>query len=271
MDNKTELWEEYMETRDPSVRDELIVENLPLVRYVLGRLTLPPMDDEIYNDLLGQGVLGLIDAVDRFEPKRGLRFSTYATLRIRGCILDALRAMDILPRGARRRVKDIERAITRLRTKLGREPQDKEVASALDMDLKSYQSALVEANCAVLSLDTLFEADDENSSSLRDYLYDDESPGPEDLAQDGEMQGLLTEAILQLSQRTQILLALYYYEGLTMKEIGEILELSESRVSQLHARAVANLRTKLTYRRMPSTHSSRPLGQATPALVFASG
>lgn len=246
MGNRNDLWDQYVKTRDPALREEIIVENIPLVRYILGRLTIPSLDDDAYNDLVGQGILGLIDAVDRFEPKRGLRFSTYATLRIRGCILDALRAMDILPRGARRRVKKIEKTVSRLRMKLGREPGVEEVASAVDLDIKAYRAALLEANCAVLSIDSPFDIDHNGTAlSLRDFLRDDDSPNPEETVERSELEQHLAIALRRLPQRTQLLLSLYYYEGLTMKEIGQVLDLSESRVSQLHARAVARLRDAL--------------------------
>ena len=160
MGYRDDLWGEYVKTRDPRVREEIILQNIPLVRHVLGRLAVPALSDDAYRDLVGQGILGLIDAVDRFEPDRGWRFSTYATLRIRGNILDSLRAMDMLPRGARKRVKGIERAISRLRMELRREPLEDEVANAMNLDLKSYRAALVEASCTVMSIDAVIEADE---------------------------------------------------------------------------------------------------------------
>jgi RNA polymerase sigma factor for flagellar operon FliA len=273
MKEREDLWKQYAETCDPALREEIIVQNVPLVRYVLGRLTIPALDAEVYEDLVSQGILGLIDAVDRFEPERGLRFSTYATLRIRGHILDALRAMDILPRSARRRVKEIKRTIAQLRMKLGREPHDDEVASVLNLDRQAYQSALIEANCAILSLDTSFEMDaDGRTPSLQSLLCDEDNAGPEESLEQAELLRLLTAAFRQLPHRTQLLLSFYYYEGLTMKEIGQVLNLSESRVSQLHARAIIGLRAALeqnaqSRRPAPVVRLSRPV----PAPVFAAG
>lgn len=246
MGAREELWQRYTETRDPTLREEIILENIPLVRHILRRLAIPTLSDELYRDLEGQGIVGLIDAVDRFEPKRGWRFSTYASLRIRGQILDSLRDMDILPRAARKRVKAIEKAVSLLRMDLRREPNEHEVAQAVDLDVKTYRSALVEANCAVLSMDAAFEDEEnENTLSLRDILSDENDLGPEEALVETELQQRLEVAVESLPTRLQLLLSLYYFEELTMKEIGEVLELSESRVSQLHTRAMKQLRRAL--------------------------
>jgi len=273
MGERKDLWKQYEITRDPALRKEIIEQNVPLVRYVLGRLSIPVLDEEVYDDLVGQGILGLIDAVDRFEPQRGLCFSTYATLRIRGQILDALRAMDILPRGARQRVKKIEKMVSRLRMRLGREPSDREVASALDLDIKTYHSALMAANCDVLSIDATFEADRYgNMVSLQDLLCDHDNPEPEENLEEIELRQRLAMALRKLPQRTQLLLSLYYYEGLTMKEIGQVLDLSESRVSQLHARAVANLRASLEREDVnPNPMPAVRLPHNLPVSVFVTG
>jgi RNA polymerase sigma factor for flagellar operon FliA len=272
MGKRDDLWAQYIKTGDPALREEIILQNVPLVRYVLGRLSIPSMDNDVYNDLVSQGTLGLIEAVDRFEPKRGLCFSTYATLRIRGYILDALRAMDILPRSARQRVKKIEQAVSRLRMKLGREPREEEVASELKIDPKAYQAALVEANCAIFSLDALFEADASGHEvCFHDFAQDKNTPHPEDTLEYSELLQRLTTALRRLPHRTQLLLALYYYEGLTMKEVGQVLDLSESRVSQLHARAMTALRTALEEKVVsrPAPSARFPRGTAVPA--FAAG
>jgi RNA polymerase sigma factor for flagellar operon FliA len=246
MSERDELWEKYVESHDPTVREEIILQNVPLVRHILSRLAIPVLSEEAYGDLVSQGILGLIDAVDRFEPKRGWRFSTYASLRIRGHILDALRSMDVLPRGARKRVKGIESSVSRLRMELRREPSEREVAAAANLDLKSYRAALVEANCAVLSIDAVIEDDGgDNALSLRDVLCDHDAPNPEEAVEQIELEQRLAAALHRLPRRLQVLLALYYYEGLTMKEVGLVLELSESRVSQLHAHAMKQLRTAL--------------------------
>lgn len=270
MGKRDDLWTQYAQTHDPAVREEIILENIPLVRHVLGRLAIPSLSEETYQDLMGQGIVGLIDAVDRFDPMRGWRFSTYATLRIRGQIIDALRAMDILPRGARRRVKAIERALSRLRTELGREPRDKEIAAEVDLDLKKYHAARLEANCTILSLDTPIRADGgESLSSLSDFLWDDETPDPEETLQETELLQRLENIVRQLPRRTQVLLSLYYCEGLTMKETGHILDLSESRVSQLHARAVKTLRMAFERESLHVIAPARvPVSNLVPAFAF---
>jgi RNA polymerase sigma factor for flagellar operon FliA len=273
MSAREELWEQYVQTRDPALREEIILQNIPLVRHILRRLAIPTLSDEVYGDLEGQGILGLIDAVDRFEPSRGWRFSTYASLRIRGHIIDALRDMDVLPRAARQRVKTIERAITRLRMELRREPSDREVAAAANLDMKSYRTAMIEANCAVLSIDASTENEGtDNSVSLRDILFDEEVLSPEETLEETELQHRLTIAVRRLPERLQLLLALYYYEGLTMKEIGQVLDLSESRVSQLHTRAVKQLRLALEQEvTAPTVSPTVVLPQHTPMPAFAIG
>ena len=273
MGAREELWQRYSETRDPAIREEIILQNIPLVRHILKRLAIPTLTDELYHDLEGQGIVGLIDAVDRFEPRRGWRFSTYASLRIRGHILDTLRDMDILPRAARKRVKAIESAVSSLRMDLRREPSEREIAQAVDLDVKTYRSALVEANCAVLSIDATFDDDrDEGGLSLRDLLFDEDSTGPEEALEESELMQRLTVAVESLPKRLQLLLSLYYYEELTMKEIGEVLELSESRVSQLHTRAMKQLRNALeSIDPMPAPVSALSFAKPVSAPVFALG
>jgi RNA polymerase sigma factor for flagellar operon FliA len=179
--------------------------------------------------------------------------------------------MDILPRGARKRVKVIDRAVSRLRMELRREPSDDEVAAAVDLDVKSYRAALVEANCAILSIDSTIDTNGaEPGSSFRDILSDPDTPNPEETLTGTEVYECLTRAFEQLPERLQILLSLYYYEGLTMREIGDILDLSESRVSQLHARAVTRLRSSLEHQQaIPETASVMHLPDAMPLPVFA--
>lgn len=268
MSDCSDLWEQYEITGDPDLRDEIIVRNIPLVHHILGRLAIPTLNEETYHDLVGQGILGLIDAVDRFEPQRGWRFSTYATLRVRGQILDALRAMDILPRAARKRVKGIERAISRLRMELCREPHEEEVAAAVDMNLKAYRGALVEANCAVVSIDAAVDDDgSDNTYSLQDLLCDQQAVDPEEALAEADLREQLSVALRQLPRRLQLLLSLYYFEGLTMKEIGQVLDLSESRVSQLHGRAMAHLRTVLE----PEDAVPEGLSRFVPVSVLVAG
>jgi RNA polymerase sigma factor for flagellar operon FliA len=273
MSERDDLWKQFVKTRDPALRDEIILQNIPLVRHIMARLAIPVLSEETYNDLMGQGIVGLIDAVDRFEPRRGWRFSTYATLRIRGHIVDSLRAMDVLPRGARKRVKGIERAVSRLRAELRREPREEEVAAAVNLDLKSYRAALVDANCAVFSIDAAFDDDsDDAGPRLQDLLSDHDATDPEEAVEEADLQQHLTRALQQLPARLQVLLSLYYYEGLTMKEIGRVLDLSESRVSQLHASAVECLRAALQPAvRISRPVATRPLSRPASAALLAGG
>jgi RNA polymerase sigma factor for flagellar operon FliA len=232
----TALWARYTATRETAVREEIILRYVPLVRFVLNRLSIEPGSE--YEDLLSQGLLGLIDAVDKFDPTRGVSFSTYATHRIRGHILDGLRSLDLLSRSSRRRVRQIESAMTDLRGRLGRAPEDQELASHLGMEMNEFKRATVDAARVLLSLD----AGTDDDSEPYDVVSADEVDPLEMLAEN-DTQAEVMEALASLSHREQMILSLYYRDGLTMKEIGAVLDISESRVCQLHGRALLSLRS----------------------------
>jgi RNA polymerase sigma factor for flagellar operon FliA len=197
-------------------------------------------------DLIGYGVIGLIEAIERFDPSLGNRFETFAVSRIHGSILDALRSLDPLPRSARRRIRAVREAITDLQQRLGRMPTDEEIISYTGMEQVTYERALLEAGFAILSLDApLVRSGDGQTIALEDVL--DDPNGSELLArvEEEELREELQEALRQLPEREQLLLSLYYYEGLTMREIGEVLGLSQARVCQLHAKAILSLRASL--------------------------
>jgi RNA polymerase sigma factor for flagellar operon FliA len=246
------LWPQYVRTREPSLREKLILAYTPLVKYVVDRLaiSLPSVLDS--DDLIGYGIIGLIDAVERFDPERGFKFETFALPRIRGTIIDQLRALDWLPRSARQRAKEIERAIQELRGTLGRMPTDEEVASHLHMDLDRYHAAVQEAATVTLSLDHVLSTDDDDSPlALADLVEDRQAVSLLGAAERNELLGALIRAIEELPERDRLVIALYYNEELTMKEISRVLEISESRVCQLHARAVLKLRAALASFREP--------------------
>jgi len=242
MDAK-QMWARYAETRDPALRNTLITQNVHLVRYVVERLGfgVSLLDRE---DLVSEGIVGLIDAVDRFDPARGIQFVTYATIRIRGQILDALRTRDLLPRSARRRVKGLHDAVQSLVATLGEPPSEEQLASYLNVSLGQVHETLRDASLEICSLDAPLVEDGE-TFSLQNLIEAPDDCEPAEHHDRAELREGMRAALKKLPERQQLLLSLYYVEELTMREIGEVLSISESRVSQLHAQAVLSLRAML--------------------------
>jgi len=248
--NIGEVWAEFVATRRSELRDELIVEYAPLVRFVVGRLGIPPTNILDQEDLISYGVIGLINAIDRFDPSRGIRFEAFATSRIRGAVIDQLRTLNWLPRSAVTRVRQVEGALAELEQRLGRPAKEEEVAAELQVSTERYRQMLQEASTMILSLDAPLSAlpMDEGVTSLADLLEDMGAPGPAEHLEQHEMLQTLSEAIEQLPPREQMLLSLYYQEELTMKEISKLLHVSESRVCQLHMQAILRLRSMMNAR-----------------------
>jgi RNA polymerase sigma factor for flagellar operon FliA len=241
----------YLDGRPPEAREQLILRYVPLIHFVLNRLGLLPGElGADYEDLVSQGMLGLIEAVDRYDPAYRAQFSTYATMRIRGQIIDRLRASDWLSRAARRQARQVQNAIGELWGVLRREPSDDELAAHLGLDVAAVRQSLLNASRVMLSLDHLGrELDDE--APLYELLADREhaeNDDPAEMATRAELRALLAEAIQALPEREQLVLSMYYVEELTLKEIGAVLNISESRVCQLHGRAVLDLRAWLAER-----------------------
>lgn len=239
-----ELWQRYRMTHDPALREEIILRFAPLTHYVLARLGYTPPSKADYDDLISQGLLGLIDAVDHYDPSRGVRFSTYATIRIRSRILDSLRAMDWLSRNARRRARQVQSAIFNLQSTLGRPPEEEEIAAHLGISLAELREALMQADQVILSLETESQ-EGEPGLSLRDILSDDHAVDPLEEVSEAELLERLKQALAELPERERLLISLYYHNELTMKEIGALLNVSESRVCQMHAKAILSLRAGL--------------------------
>ena len=244
-----DLWERYVGSRDPGLREELILQYAPLVKYVMGRLaiSLPGILD--YEDILSFGTIGLIEAVERFDNEKGVKFETYAISRIRGSIIDALRSLDRLPRSVRQKAKESTEAILQLTSDLGRDPTDEEVAASLGFTVEVYRKHLVDASWVTISLDSMGLGDDEDEGdsgamSVADPDIEDVTDGLER----AELIGDLSEAIRELPDREQLILSLYYKDELTMREVSKVLGISESRVCQLHARALTRLRTRIAAR-----------------------
>ncbi len=244
--NTDELWARFRASRDPEAREALIIHYAPLVNKVIGRMGLKPEGPIEWEDLINYGILGLIDAVERFEPERGFVFETFATMRIRGAVLDALRQLDPLGRLARRRVKAAQEAIARLSVELGRPPEDHEVAAAIGVSEEQYQQVLRDASFMLVSLDKPVHTDgDGQDIHLYDVLEDPDAEDALERVEEAELHSRLVDALKRLPEREQQILNLYYYDGLTMRDIADVLEISQTRVCQLHARALMNLKAFL--------------------------
>jgi RNA polymerase sigma factor for flagellar operon FliA len=228
-------------------REQLIEEHYPLVTYLAGRLSskLPPSID--VDDLVGAGVLGLIDAADKFDPARGVRFRTYAERRVRGAILDHLRSLDWAPRSLRRRARDVEAAYGKLEREFGRAVTDSEVAAYLGIELWELQDLAFEINAVQISSLTAADSDDDfpTSRDLLDVVADTSESSPFAECVRSELRTRLAQAVDKLRYKERLVISFYYVEELTMKEIGTILGVNESRVSQLHTRAIQRLRASL--------------------------
>jgi RNA polymerase sigma factor for flagellar operon FliA len=243
-----DLWRRYKEEGDDTARERLVVAYSPMVKFVAGRLGagLPSHVEDA--DLISYGLVGLIGAIERFEPERGIKFETFAMTRIRGSIIDELRSLDWVPRSVRSRAREIEAAQAKLEHELQRAPSEAELAAKLNMTEEELQGALLEiANSSVYALDELWTVSDSSGDqvSLLDTIADDGAADPQEALASSEVKDRLTEAISGLSEREQLVVALYYYENLTLREIGEVLGVTESRVSQLHTKAVMRLKSHL--------------------------
>jgi RNA polymerase sigma factor FliA len=217
-------------------RERLILAHVPLLKHIVGRMIAPSGFDR--DDLYGFGMLGLISAADAWEPERGLKFSTYAYTRIRGAILDELRRCDRLSRGAREQLRDVERAIARLEQEHGTAPSIEDVARALGSTVSEVEEALVAGRSG---LESSLDEEQGEAGALASLLGDPKSEDPVGSAEWGEAKARLADAIEKLSEQEQSVITLYYAEGLLLREIGQVLGVTESRVSQIHSRAIYEL------------------------------
>lgn len=247
-DAVTGLWREYRRGADPSVRERLILHYAPLVKYVAGRVGagLPQRVEQ--SDLVSYGIFGLIDAIDKFEPERGFKFETYATARIRGAIIDELRAVDWIPRSVRAKARAVEQAYAKLEHELRRTPEDAEVAAELGMSPDEFDAVLARISfTGIVALDEVLSAggdDGDSATTVADTIADD-THDPEARFEDDEMRRLLADALHHVSERERLVLTLYYFDGMTLAEIGGVLGVTESRVCQIHTKAILRLRTRL--------------------------
>jgi RNA polymerase sigma factor for flagellar operon FliA len=249
------LWRDYRRSQDRGIRDRLILSYAPLVKYVAGRLGsgLPAHVDE--EDLVSYGLLGLIGAIERYDPDRDVKFETYAVARIRGAIIDELRALDWVPRSVRSRARDIERAIAELEKKHMRAPTDEEIAAKVGITQEELETSLSEiGRTSIAALDELWTISSTGGDqvALIDTIEDTSGPEPQSALAQTELKEALGEGIARLPEREKLVVTLYYYEELTLREIGEVLGVTESRVSQLHTKAILRLRSRF------SAAASRP-------------
>ncbi|HEV8298904.1 MAG TPA: RNA polymerase sigma factor WhiG [Acidimicrobiales bacterium] len=243
-----QLWIEYKSTRDQGLRDRLLLHYSPLVKYVAGRVAVGLPQNVETADLVSYGIFGLIDAVEKFDLNRGYKFETYAIARIKGAILDELRSIDWVPRSIRAKARALEKAFAKLEGRFHRSPTDEELASELGLSEEQFQALLGQLSfVGLVALDELLSVSGERGESmtLGDTIPDG-SEGPVGAYEVEEMRQLLAESINRMPEREKIVLTLYYYEGLTLAEIGQVLGVTESRVCQIHTKAVLQLRSKIT-------------------------
>ncbi|MDP2400598.1 MAG: RNA polymerase sigma factor WhiG [Actinomycetota bacterium] len=241
------LWDSFKNDADAHAREQLILNFSPLVKYVAGRLSanLPQSVDT--GDLISYGIFGLIDAIEKFDPERGIKFETYAIARIKGAIIDELRALDWVPRSVRSRARDVEKAYITLESKLRRAPSDAEVAEELGISNNDLQGIFTKLSyTSIVSFEELWVGGDrDDHSNAIGSIQDETAEDPVSIFESVEVKDILASAIEHLPERERIVIALYYYEGLTLKEIGQVLGVTESRISQLHTKSVLRLRAKL--------------------------
>ncbi|MDO8885894.1 FliA/WhiG family RNA polymerase sigma factor [Candidatus Oleimmundimicrobium sp.] len=243
-------WEQYKIHGDTKARERLIVQYLPLVKYVVERMgkTLP--SDIETDDLISYGIIGLIDAIEKFDYHRGIKFGTYAVPRIKGAIIDELRISDHAPRSFRQKAKKLMEAYTKVEKRLGHAPKNDEVAEELNMDIKYFNNLLCEVSkISLLSLESFVTKNEDSKITIGDKLNNNEMDGPSDFIELKDIKDILAKSIENLTEQEQIVIALYYYDGFTLKKASKVLNLSESRVSQIRTKAVLRLREQLSHLR----------------------
>jgi len=242
-ENKQKLWEEFTKKRTPELQEKIIIEYAGLVKLVAGRLSMYLGYNVEYDDLVGYGTFGLIDAVDKFDYTKGVKFETYASLRIRGAILDQIRKMDWIPRSIRQKQRKIDLAYQNLEIKYGRMASDEEVAKELELSVDEFETWQNQTKVTnIISLDEFMEQGTE--AKVEQNLTADFDQ-PDKIFEKQELKELLVKTLETLTEKEKRVIILYYYEELTLKEISQILEVSESRISQLHTKALQKMKIKL--------------------------
>ena len=240
------LWKLWAEDRDSGVKDELVIRYIALVKQVAGRMRIGLPNSVELDELVNSGIIGLVTAIDNFDPSLGFKFETYASQRIRGSILDGLRDYDWMPRSIRSKTRVLETALVQLEGRLGRIPHDEEIASELGVELNGYYQLLEDVKVAsILSLDEPYLGADGEIGTLGEMIEDEDAVDPAIVLEWKEAKKITKRLIGELNQQERLVIALYYYEDLTLREIGEVLGISESRVSQIHNKVIITLKGKL--------------------------
>ena len=241
------LWHDYKEGGTADARERLILHYSPLVKFVAGRVAAGLPQNIEQADLVSYGIFGLIDAIDKFDPGRGFKFETYAISRIKGAIIDELRSIDWVPRSVRSKARSIERAYSKLENELLRTPEESEVASELGVTEGELAQTLSQISfVGLVALDELLSASDRGGNTTVGDTVADKVNDPVAAFEVDEMKHVLADAINRMPDRERLVLTLYYYEGLTLAEIGEVLGVTESRVCQIHTKAILQLRSRMT-------------------------
>ena len=241
-----QLWTSYRNGKDQAIRDYFVRQYAPLVKYVAGKVAVRMPGSVEFDDLVGYGVFGLFDAIDKFDPSKHVKFKTYAVTRIRGAIFDELRSNDWVPRSVRQKAREVEDTVRELEATLGRSAADAEIAREMNLTLKEFQDLLLKiSSTAVMSLNDLrYNSEESDRISIAESVESPSSLNPDSIAERDEIKRVMLEALQELPAKEQRVLALYYYEDLTLREIGEVLQVTESRVSQLHTKAIIRLRAQ---------------------------
>ncbi|MBM3325415.1 MAG: FliA/WhiG family RNA polymerase sigma factor [Calditrichaeota bacterium] len=241
-----ELWLTYASGHDERTRERLMIHYIPLVKVVAGRMKVGLPGSVVFDDIVSAGLMGLLNCIDNFSPERGFKFETYAVPRIRGAILDGLRDADWLPRSARQKSRRLDQAMEKLTTENGRPPDDREVAQELGLEGDEYNRFMEQAGAAALvSLDTPIAGEEGETGSLHDVVADSQAGDPLAELIEKDAKKCAFQLLDELSEQERTIIALYYYEELTFREIGEVLGVTESRVCQIHTRVIATLRSRL--------------------------
>lgn len=246
--SEEELWRLFKKTKDSNIRDLFVKQYAPLVKYVAGKIAVSMPHNVEFDDLVGFGVFGLFDAIKKFDPDKHVKFKTYAVTRIRGAIFDELRSIDWVPRSVRQKSREVENTMRHLESSLGRSASDRELAGAMGVTVKDFEKTMIKiSGTSILSLnDVWYTGEDNDKVSIGDSIESPHSLNPEVIVEKEEIKKVIIRTIDELPEKEKKVLVLYYYEDLTLKEIGKVLEVTESRVSQLHTKAIMRLRAKLT-------------------------
>ena len=237
------IWDAYGKDKSASAKEQLILHYAPMIKYVVGRMSIYVGNAVDFDDLVSYGIFGLIDAIDKFDYHKGAKFETYAGLRIRGAVLDGLRSLDWVPRTLRQKSRQLDEAYSQLEADLGREPTNAELAEKLGVPAEEIDEEIKKSSLmALISLDDYLEGNHETSSA---QPADDNSETPENIFEHKELKEMLIDALQKLTDKERLVTTLYYFEEMTLKEISKIMEVSESRVSQIHSKAMLKLRTRL--------------------------